>query len=299
MIKQCLLAPNQIINPSDLKYPQIVSPKMDGIRCIIYNGSLLSRSLKPIPNNKLYSRLETIISISANTGLIFDGELYNHDLSFSDISSIVMSQKPVDLIHYSIFDCLTLKEWSEEITEPYSKRLERLRKYIAGRSFHFTNQSVIDNVDEFNLFYEYWLEAGYEGLITRNPNAQYKWRRATVNENIIYKFKPIETLDGIVIEEIPEREMKDIERTRQVTGALERPYTKDSYIISDRIGSLRVKINNDQEFPGLEVKIGFGKGWSKDRRKDLLGKKVEFTYMKYGSKNLPRMGKLLRVRYDK
>lgn len=33
-----------------LKYPVLVSPKLDGIRCLIIDGVAMSRSLKPIPN---------------------------------------------------------------------------------------------------------------------------------------------------------------------------------------------------------------------------------------------------------
>ena len=45
---------------SKLKFPLLVSPKLDGIRAIVIDGILMSRSLKPIPNRyvqNLFSRL--------------------------------------------------------------------------------------------------------------------------------------------------------------------------------------------------------------------------------------------------
>jgi len=44
------LLAHTIEGTSTIKYPCIVSPKLDGIRCIIINGVAMSRSLKPIRN---------------------------------------------------------------------------------------------------------------------------------------------------------------------------------------------------------------------------------------------------------
>ena len=40
----------------DLKFPVLVTPKIDGVRAIKLNGKLVSRSLKQIPNSfcKIY-----------------------------------------------------------------------------------------------------------------------------------------------------------------------------------------------------------------------------------------------------
>ena len=42
------------------KGPMEVSPKLDGIRCMIQDGVALSRSLKPIPNKHVQSVIRTI-----------------------------------------------------------------------------------------------------------------------------------------------------------------------------------------------------------------------------------------------
>jgi DNA ligase 1 len=33
-----------------LRFPLFASPKLDGVRAVVMNGGLMSRSLKPIPN---------------------------------------------------------------------------------------------------------------------------------------------------------------------------------------------------------------------------------------------------------
>lgn len=36
-----------------LRFPLLASPKLDGVRAIIINGVVMSRSLKPIPNKHI------------------------------------------------------------------------------------------------------------------------------------------------------------------------------------------------------------------------------------------------------
>lgn len=42
---------------SKVRYPVYVSPKLDGIRCIVINGIAMSRSMKPIPNRYIQSQI--------------------------------------------------------------------------------------------------------------------------------------------------------------------------------------------------------------------------------------------------
>ena len=44
-------------NPDALRFPVLVSPKLDGIRCVIHNDQPVSRTLKPIPNRFIQSEL--------------------------------------------------------------------------------------------------------------------------------------------------------------------------------------------------------------------------------------------------
>lgn len=40
---------------NELTLPVLVSPKLDGIRCVMHEGVALSRKLKPIPNAFVYA----------------------------------------------------------------------------------------------------------------------------------------------------------------------------------------------------------------------------------------------------
>src|SRR5690348_12921017 len=75
--------------PDEIRYPIFGSPKLDGIRATVVNGIVMSRTMKPIPNNYI----QDLFGHDAMNGL--DGELIVGDPSASDVfhrtSSGVMS----------------------------------------------------------------------------------------------------------------------------------------------------------------------------------------------------------------
>ena len=89
-----------------IKFPAMVSLKLDGIRCICINGELFSRSLKPIGNIQLRERFKEMMDYSREFNVIFDGELYSHDLTFQEITSMVnSSNKDIsDSLKFYCFD---------------------------------------------------------------------------------------------------------------------------------------------------------------------------------------------------
>jgi len=72
----------------NLKYPVIVQPKIDGIRCLIRDGRAISYTLKDIPNR--YIR-ETIESLKMPLDRIVDGELtlLDPEATFQEHSAIL------------------------------------------------------------------------------------------------------------------------------------------------------------------------------------------------------------------
>jgi ATP-dependent DNA ligase len=95
----------------ELSYPLLVTPKIDGIRCIVVNGKALTRSLKPIPNHFV----RTMIEASCPDG--FDGEIVVEG-GFNATQSAVMSAEGTPDFRYLVFDFLRQPE-------PYSARMQR------------------------------------------------------------------------------------------------------------------------------------------------------------------------------
>src|SRR5208282_1412349 len=87
---------------SKLRYPVLVSKKLDGIRATVQGGRLLSRSLKPIPNAEIQKTFGGLPD-----GI--DGELILGDPCAPDAyrktTSVVMSdEKPATGVRYHVFD---------------------------------------------------------------------------------------------------------------------------------------------------------------------------------------------------
>lgn len=49
----------EVTDPEKIKFPVYASPKYDGIRALVVDGLLVSRTLKPIPNHYIRSMLST------------------------------------------------------------------------------------------------------------------------------------------------------------------------------------------------------------------------------------------------
>ena len=60
-----------------LRYPVCAQPKLDGIRVIIKNGVVYSRSLKPIPNKHIQALFGNLHGV--------DGELIVGDVTAQDV----------------------------------------------------------------------------------------------------------------------------------------------------------------------------------------------------------------------
>ena len=96
-----------------VKFPAYIQPKLDGIRCLIYQHSdqiiFQSRQNKLFePFLHLLPDLEKIFKDQPD--LILDGELYCHGLGFEAVTSMVRRAKTrhpdVEKINYVIYDCI-------------------------------------------------------------------------------------------------------------------------------------------------------------------------------------------------
>jgi len=172
---------------SAVRYPVMVQPKLDGMRAIWHEGELRTR------NEKLIESVPSLIDFLTREcdGLSLDGELYSHDMGFNEIMSICRRSKnvlPRKSIQYHVFD----------IPDVYQKNFERqktLHEYEERRipiSSYLTivPAKTVNNREELEIAYRKYLEQGYEGIILRNPQGCYEFRRT----KSLLKYKPF--LDG-------------------------------------------------------------------------------------------------------
>lgn len=307
-MKSVMLAPNEKIELSQIPtWPMLASRKFDGNRLLVYCGSLLSRSLKPQPNKNLPEFLCELIEYSKVNELIFDTEILSPTLSFTELQSIMRSfdkELPGDLT-VNVFDILTLTEWNQ-CTEPkFQDRIIVYESVISLVNFAHVEpvqQILVNNPQETLEFYTKCVQDGYEGIMLRHPNSRYKHGRATLKENLIYKFKSWLTVDvqivGFEQGKRMKEEVQNSDRPRDIMGHLERPHTQDSFELVEEIGCILVKDSNGiisgvrpaKDYEGPEIT------WK--NREQFLGKFVEVRSMAVGVKDKIRIGHLTRFRPD-
>ncbi len=272
---------------TDLKFPLYLSPKLDGIRAVVRNGKVLSRTLKPIRSaqvQKLFGKFEG-----------YDGELIVghpcNPLVFNRTSSAVMSfGKDVEDLSYNIFDnCL-----DELSLLPYEYRLETLE--IAD-NVNIVSQHRCNNIDEVLELEDRYLQEGYEGVMLRSPEGIYKHNRATWNDNIIIKLKRFEDAEGMVVD-IEEGTVNQNEQELDERGYSKRSISKEGLVPSGMVGRFIVL------FEGMLLSVPPGNFTHQERieilhHKELyLGRPLKFRFTRTGMLLVPRFMRALGFRDD-
>ena len=158
-------------NEKKIKFPCIVQPKYDGVRCLITleDGEvrIFSRKGKPynIPHLKKWAE--------ENTDLLpLDGELYNHkELTFQEIVSAVKRESEITpLIHYVVYD--TPSDGNNEERISY---LEKIFSDVGEEApVSLSISEVCNDMDEVWKMHDKFTKEGYEGVIIRNKGGHYE-----------------------------------------------------------------------------------------------------------------------------
>jgi len=291
-----MLAPNASIDIKTLKYPLLVSYKLDGIRCIFKDGQMTSRALKQFPNVQLRARFEHLVKMSKDENILLDGELLAKSTTFNELSGLTRQldkELPNDLYFY-VFDAVK----NQNFDQPFKDRLHNL--HLGSTPYiKIVKQRVIYTVEEVNKYYEEALDCGCDGLILRDPNGKYKFGRGTVKEGLIYKMKPFQTFDAKIIDVIQGTEVR--EGAEKKINELGRSVTSKKLadrVLIEKASAFVVK------YKGLDLKVTIAmtdkekeEVWQ--NRKKYIGRMIEYKGMLVGSKDLPRHPVFLRFRGDK
>lgn len=280
-----------------IQYPVYVVPKLDGIRCVIDNARVLSRSLKPIPNRQIQEELRPF-----SHGL--DGELIFGDPTAKDVfakttSFVRATDKESDDWRYYVFDL-----W--DIEAPYHARQRCLHQLVCEPEYSkrlvVVETAMAEHEDDVIALEARYVGQGYEGVILRNPHGIYKYGRTTEKENNAYKLKRFADSEGIVKEILPEYHNAN-EAKISPTGRTERSTTASGLIAKESMGAIVVYD------AVLNWTFNIGTGFTADERKywwnnraQILNDQpiVAYKYFPVGSKDAPRhpVFKGIRERFD-
>jgi DNA ligase-1 len=262
-----------------LRFPLLASAKLDGVRAIVQNGVVLSRSLKPLPNRLVQTTLSHLEYL--------DGELIVGDprskTVYRDTVSHVMSQEKVDYdLRFYVFDHV------KNPAERYQNRLVQVNKRTKSNCIVITHpQHVVTCRDTLLELEQKMLDQGYEGLILRDPDAPYKYGRSTMKEGYLLKLKRFVDAEFEVIG-FEERMHNGNEATTNELGRTKRSSHKENKTGRGDLGALVVR-----DAQGLVFNVGTGFDdvqratiWADQNA--YLGRLAKVKYFAVGMKDAPR-----------
>ena len=259
------------------KFPYAATPKIDGIRFLMVGGAALTRSFKPIRNEYL----QKILSSNLPDGI--DGELTSGS-TFQECSSI-MRIKGEPEFKVWIFDFVNPKG---EV-KPYKERMNELSKFESFNipSYEILFPTIVSNQEQIDQLMINNLNAGYEGLMLRDPNGIYKFGRSSVKENILLKVKEFMDDEAKIIA-FREKMVNTNEGLKDNFGRTKRSSSQDGLKPSGTLGGFILRNSEGLEF-------GCGSGLNDALRDEIwknkskyIGKLVKYKFMSKGIKNLPR-----------
>lgn len=266
-----------------IKFPVYVSTKFDGIRALVIDGVVYSRSLKPI-RNKYVQKLFGKPEYNGFDGELVVGNMYAKDV-FQKTTSGVMSEDGEPQVTFYVFDLWNLP--NATYTERQAELQNLLLQDSTMSNIVYTMIHECHTVEDIHFYLEHEKNVGGEGLICRSPNGKYKYGRSTPKEQLSVKLKFFENGEFEVIG-FEERMHNNNEATTNELGYTERSSWKENLIPMNTLGSLVLKYG-DSEFR-------CGTGFSDEQRQEIwnnkesyLGKLASIRYMSVGQAVLPRV----------
>ena len=243
------------------KFPCYVSPKLDGVRAVVFGGVVYSRKLKPIPNAHVQRMLGALILEGYDGELIVGSPTDPH--AFTNTTSGVMSVEGEPKVVFHVFDHF---DKSTTFWNRYRKTLNRTEARAAisraHRPVQLVPQKLVCSAEELLAAEQDYLDQGYEGAMVRSPDGPYKCGRATVKEGYLLKMKRFLDAEAVVLgfEELMHNQN---ELQTDALGHAKRSSAKSGKVGSGALGTLLVRD------PKTGVEFGIGGGFTAAERLEL------------------------------
>lgn len=310
-----MLFPNEATKAEDIHGEYLMSPKMDGVRCIIADGHIMSRSaseagdpipLKRIQSQSIVRRLHPLADLADENNILLDGELYAHGMDFNTLSGHVRrieGEAPADILFHA-FDALSMNK--EMRNAGAFERDAMLNSFVSMaweiyglKTIYRVNQYTVREPAQITSLFEGFLEKGFEGAILKRGGSIYKFGRLTTKSGDGYKFKPYMTFDAKIIG-VEEATVVD-EFAEKKTDSFGRSHTSkkmDDRIPCGKAASFIVMFEGFECRPMLPM-TDAEKKYIFENQDKYIGRWIEFSGMRVGAKDRVRHPKWIRYRDDK
>lgn len=299
-----IIQPMRGTKTTELLSPSYASPKIDGLRAIVKDGIVFSKTMKPIPN--LYVQ-ELFGGLEGADGELVVGSPFmtpsdGPDGVFGRSRGPLMrkSSDPI-AVYFCVFDC-----WDRP-DEPFKNRVQGLYRFQNWYENHthtatggvvVVQHSLLSTQEDFDSYLNDALLGGYEGMMLRSTTGLYKYGKATLREQHLLKVKPLEQSEAIILS-VEEQNMNLNEFYIDELGLQKRSSSKEWMVGKGTFGFFNLK----DFHTGVEFSAGTGLGLTDQLRKQiwqnrtiLVGKIVRYRYQAIGSKDAPRQPILLGLR---
>jgi ATP-dependent DNA ligase len=167
---------------NDIVYPCFVQPKLDGLRCVVYqkDGKIMYQSR----NGVYYETLDYLSPSLTDVfdkypDVILDGELYTKDYPFEELAGMIRKKKSklsdedmqrLKVVKYHIYDVV-------DDQMDFAARIEFLSKILLdaeSQDLVLVPTVVCREKEKFREMFSLWVEEGYEGIMLRNKTGVYR-----------------------------------------------------------------------------------------------------------------------------
>lgn len=277
---------------SKLRYPVLVSPKLDGVRCIVWEGVAYSRNAKPLRNKFVQAWAAGLHNL--------DGEL----IVGPPTGGVVLGRSMA----------VTAIEGEPDFTFHLFDHIKAGLGFRARNSFIRAEARQVDGSDRISMvphdivtspegaqeLEEKWLYKGFEGVMLRALDGPYKHGRSTLSEGWLIKVKRFTDGEAVVIG-LEEAEENTNEAKKDELGRTKRSSAKAGKVGKGMVGTLIVKDKKWGEMrlsPGIMTHAERVANWA-NGGKSLLGEVVHWRAFGYGVKDKPRFPRFYGLRTDK
>lgn len=231
---------------SELRFPYFASYKLDGYRAFHEGDKLLTSSANPVTN--AYTQdLFTNRTLAGAPFLDFtglDGELvvgaWNDPRAFHNTSGPVRKKTGEPDVRWYIFDDRTYPGNAfAHRSQDACRRVEEMHARGFDR-IDYLPQRMVLNLEQMLAFEKEAVDAGFEGIMLRDPNGRYKFGRSTVKENLLLKVKRFITEEARIVGIIEQMENLN-EADVDNFGRSKRSENKDNMIGTGMAGAFTVE----------------------------------------------------------
>jgi DNA ligase-1 len=231
----------------------VMSEKLDGVRAYWNGKELISRQGNVIHAPKYFTKNLPSFEL--------DGELWTKRADFENISSIVRDRIPSDKWQSVMYNIFEVPHSEGNLTQ----RLAKAKKF-EGKYLKVIKQLPVKNRAELQAFLKEVEQKGGEGVVVRDPNAEYIAKRTSK----VLKVKSF------------------LDTECEVIG-----YTKGKGKYKGKFGALKCQMDNGKVF---KICSGFS---DKERENPPdIGSRVTFKYKELTKNGMPRFPIFLRIREE-